>query len=315
MILNKEDIFDQWFEAFGKVSKLTKDDIGVIKGDICRVQDKPVVLGYIQSLCKDGRYPSWVYDYFGFVIWDEAHRAGADKFSETAWKFPALLRLGLTARVKRGDGRDAVVTSHIGPVRVQAQQAALPFKVITVETGWRVPRFKNHNGDIQQVRHSPGKTMHIVKAMASDPRRNDLIAKYAAKAFEKGRCIIVFSDTLLHLERLYDLLIKHGVPRKEITQYVGGLTKDERDKAKAEGRVKLATYKMASEATDIPWLDTAILCTPRSDVLQIVGRIRRVHEGKKEPLVVDLVDSDSPIFSAYAGARRRWYLSEGARIV
>ena len=46
-----------------------------------------------------------------------------------------------------------------------------------------------------------------------------------------------------------------------------------------------------SEGTDIPDMDTCFLATPRADVEQPIGRIQRVHKGKKEPVVVDYVDN------------------------
>ena len=66
--------------------------------------------------------------------------------------------------------------------------------------------------------------------------------------------------------------------------------------------------------TDIPALDTAILADPRSDVEQVVGRILRVHPSKKDPVVLDLVDQDSPVFAGYANKRNRWYRRERASV-
>jgi superfamily II DNA or RNA helicase len=71
---------------------------------------------------------------------------------------------------------------------------------------------------------------------------------------------------------------------------------------------------MASEATDIPWLDTCVLAAPRANVVQIVGRIRREYPDKKEPVVLDLVDVDSTVLRNYAEARMKWYKSLGAEV-
>jgi superfamily II DNA or RNA helicase len=71
---------------------------------------------------------------------------------------------------------------------------------------------------------------------------------------------------------------------------------------------------MASEATNIPWADTCLLMTPRAAVEQIVGRIRREYENKKDPVVIDLVDNDSVVLATYAQSRKKWYASIGAEI-
>lgn len=57
-----------------------------------------------------------------------------------------------------------------------------------------------------------------------------------------------------------------------------------------------------SEGTDVPALDTLFLSTPRGDVEQMVGRIQRVFTGKKEPMVLDMVDD---IGMCYALGRKR----------
>ena len=55
--------------------------------------------------------------------------------------------------------------------------------------------------------------------------------------------------------------------------------------------------------------------TPKADVIQIVGRIRREYDDKKRPVVIDLQDVDSPVLAAYGKARCRWYQSLGAELV
>jgi len=47
-----------------------------------------------------------------------------------------------------------------------------------------------------------------------------------------------------------------------------------------------------SEGLDIPRLDTLVMASPVTDIEQAVGRIRRAHDTKREPVVVDIVDSE-----------------------
>ena len=58
-------------------------------------------------------------------------------------------------------------------------------------------------------------------------------------------------------------------------------------------RVLLATYQLAKEGLDVPCLDRLLLATPVKDyaiVVQSVGRIARVCEGKGTPVVYDYLD-------------------------
>ena len=314
IVVNKEDVRDQWIEAAVKVLDLPLKDIGIIQGDHVSVDPfKPLVIAMIQSVSKFGRYPASTYRGFGLVVWDEVHHVGADVFSNSAFQFPARCRVGLSATPHRKDGRESVLHSHIGQVRVRTEHAVLTPKVLVHRTNWKVPMVHWY-GQYQPMPHQPGRTMHLNKAMASDLARNMLMVRFVKAAYQKGRSTIVFADTKAHLKNLRELLVvTPGVDGKDLAYYVGGMSAKERDKAKAKPII-LATYKMASEATDIPWLDTAVLATPRSDVIQIVGRILREYPDKRPPVVFDLVDDASWVLRAYADKRRDWYKSIGAEV-
>jgi hypothetical protein len=101
-------------------------------------------------------------------------------------------------------------------------------------------------------------------------------------------------------------------PTATIGRYVGGLTKEERQRSGA-CRVVLASYAMCSEGLDIPRLDTLVLATPRSQVEQSVGRILRLHPDKQPPVVHDLVDQYS-VFAAMGWKRRHLYRRLGFEV-
>jgi len=60
-----------------------------------------------------------------------------------------------------------------------------------------------------------------------------------------------------------------------------------------EKDVILGTYSMAAEGMDIPKLNTIILASPKSDVVQAVGRIMRekANVRKFHPLIIDINDT------------------------
>jgi superfamily II DNA or RNA helicase len=69
---------------------------------------------------------------------------------------------------------------------------------------------------------------------------------------------------------------------------------------------------MASEALDIKTLTTLIMCTPRSDIQQSIGRILR--EKHSEPIVVDIIDSHE-LFKNQWKKRRVFYKKENYKII
>jgi superfamily II DNA or RNA helicase len=317
VVVPKEDLIEAWKQACKMVLGLTDDEIGVIQANKVQVKGKKVVIGMLHSLAIDNRYPEWVYKYFGFVIFDEVQFLGAETFSKVAFRFPALLRLGLSATPYRRDGKEIIFTSHIGPVAVRAEQKLLAPKVLVDYTGWKVPTVKKQiNGKwiSMQLPHEAGKMGHITTILSKSKTRNLKILNFALACYKKKRNLVIFSDRIAHLEYLKMCLEGNGVEPSDIGMYVGKISQLMKDRASV-CPIILATYGMMGVGTNIPWLDACVLAIPRADVVQIVGRILREYPGKPQPLVLDLVDDDSPVYEGFFKKRYRWYKSIGATII
>lgn len=323
VITTKDDIYKQWIEGARKFLGLPDHLIGEIRGDKCEVTGTVFVVAMIHSLTKDGKYPDWITKGFGLVIFDEVHRLPADQFSRAAAMFPAKLRLGLSATPERADGKELMVFAHIGPIRANMAAQQLVPKILRFTSGWTCPRTlvrDDATGErkVARIPHQPGKTTHIEKILASDSVRNHMVGDLVKQALNKERHIVVFSTLHEHLKALHRVCHEvYGISGRHMAFYVGETTKADkarrdRDKVKP---VLFTTYSMMSEGTDIPWLDTCILAMPRSQVTQPVGRIRREYPDKAPPVVMDVVDNDSPVFAAYAGKRLRWFKSIGCNVV
>lgn len=322
VITTKEDIYMQWIERAKTFLGLEPYEVGEIRGDKCEVVGTKFCVALIQSMSKDDKYPEWITKGFGLVIFDETHRVAATQFSAVADLFPAMVRLGLSATPERADGKEMLVYAHVGPIIAKANIEQLVPKVLRFATEWECPRVfrSDESGQKRVVRlpHQAGKTTHIEKHIARDEVRNHLVSELVRSAFQKGRKTVVFSTLHEHFDHLTKTMTRDfGISKKEIGLYVGATTKAERierDKQTVKPIV-LTTYAMMGEGTDIPWLDTCVLAMPRSNVKQPVGRVRREFEGKADPIVMDLMDHDSPVFSKYAANRQKWYGQIGARVV
>lgn len=310
VLVTKSDLEDQWRDSFEKFLGLESKDVGLIKGDICDVAGKKVAIGYVQSMMKQKRYQSWVYKYFGNVIFDEVHLLAADKFVNCCWQLPGMFRLGLSATLDRSDGKQHVFKDHIGHSVIQAELLPMQFNVAVVRTGVTCPR---------HIYYKPGRTMQLNNFLGQHQYRQELITSKILKAYNKGRNVVCFADTKAHLEYAHQCLIDAGVKISDIGFYVGlpsGAKQADKDNLKEQAfkRIVLATYKMTQYGTDYPHWDTAVLMTPRSDVRQIVGRVLREKEGKMVPLVFDFVDNVG-LLEKYYRKRRHWYNANALRIV
>ena len=97
-------------------------------------------------------------------------------------------------------------------------------------------------------------------------------------------------------DRLLKSKIEHGY-------YVGGMKQVDLDKS-AQKRVVLGTFAMAEEGLDIKTLDTLVLATSKSDVVQAVGRVQR--SPNVTPLIIDIVDPH-PCFKRQHAKRLAFY--------
>lgn len=302
VVVHKEFLMGQWRKRIQKF--LPEAQIGYCQQDVCDYQGKHIVIAMVHSLSTGARYPKGFYEWPGLVITDEVHRIGAYTWSRAPTQFPAKWRLGLTATDRRKDGAEKIFQYHIGPVIFESKEKRLGFKVKRVWTKFRIKPNPRFNPDLTN-------TSLLLKFLVGNEARNRRIAEQIIKAVVAGRKPLVLSHRLRHLSSLHQLVLDMwDVPtfgeRPTIGHYVGGKSEAQLDAA-AEKQIVFATVQLASEAMDIPPLDTLFLTTPMTDVEQAVGRILRPYDGKKEPIVVDFRDDSVRAFQRQGEKRERCY--------
>jgi hypothetical protein len=116
--------------------------------------------------------------------------------------------------------------------------------------------------------------------------------------------IIVLAHNKSLLKYLHDAIEHRNIAT--VGYYVGGMK--EADLKRSELRkVIIATYAMAAEALDIKSLTTLLLATPKTDVVQAVGRILR--QKGHQPVVLDIIDSHEPFRNQWR-KRQAFYRKE-----
>lgn len=71
---------------------------------------------------------------------------------------------------------------------------------------------------------------------------------------------------------------------------------------------------MSSEGLDIPTLNAEFLITPKTDIIQSVGRILRAKHAYSHPIVYDVVDTHD-CFKKQWAKRRSYYKKQNYRII
>jgi superfamily II DNA or RNA helicase len=253
---------------------------------------------------------------YGQLIIDECHHLSAASFELVVRRSKARYVTGLSATVARKDGHHPIIFMQCGPVRYrvnaksQAADSGIRHRSRERHTRFKLP-------ELLAISERPSISA-IYAALTGDADRNDQIFDDVLKSLEAKRSPIVITERKDHLDYLQYRFSKFV---KNLVVLRGAMsTKDRKAAAVAlnvsddEERLILATGRYIGEGFDDPRLDTLFLTMPiawKGTLAQYVGRLHRQHEGKKDVLVVDYVDSAVPVLARMAAKRRAGYRALG----
>ncbi len=298
VVLHKDFLMTQWADRIRQF--LPEANIGKIQQNTIDIEDKEICLAMIQSISMKEYNPK-VFEDFGLVIFDECHHTGAEVFSKCLPKVASKYMLGLSATPDRKDGLSKVFEWYIGPIvfktekknedYVEVQLIPIEFddeKYNKIETTFK--------GDACMPR--------MINNICNYKPRTKIILDIIKTQSKLNRKILILSDRREHLNYMLEYINKHICP---CGLYVGGMKPNELRESQEKDCI-LGTFSMASEGMDIPKLNTIILASPKSDVIQSVGRIFREKACEREfhPLVYDIQDNFS-LFSKQNDKRIAFY--------
>jgi superfamily II DNA or RNA helicase len=283
VLVHKDFLMTQWRDRI--VEFLPNARIGKIQQDTIDIDDKDIVLAMVQSVSvKD--YPLKTFDSFGLAIFDECHHLGAEVFFKSMQKVASANMLGLSATPKRKDGLQWVFEEFIGPIVYRTKDVVTEGVEVNVVDYYSDNHY--YNDECLTYLKKPC-LPRIINNVCAFWHRTEMILGLTKKYYETGRQIIILSDRRAHLDIMLEWLLKEGIPSG---LYVGGMKPFDLHESQ-EKDVILGTYSMAAEGMDIPKLNTIILASPKSDVVQAVGRIMRekANVRKFHPLIIDINDT------------------------
>lgn len=207
-------------------------------------------------------------------------------------------RYGISATPVRADGLIKATFALLGPLQYEVPDEAVQKRVMKVgikqvQTDTEITDdCLNDDGTLQYT--------GLIEHLTTDADRNKLIARTIME--NKGHSCIILSSRIAHLEAIRNLL---PYEMQEQSAIITGKMTSKKAKSEREeildkmrsGELKYlgASYNLFKEGVDIPRLDRLFLATPEkfsSVIIQSVGRIARVFEGKTQPIVYDFVDTN-----------------------
>jgi len=307
IIVHKEFLMNQWRERIQQF--LPDAKIGIIRQDKVDIHGKDICIAMLQSLSVKS-YPKGCFDSFGFTVIDETHHICSRVFSQALYQVCTKYTLGLSATPERKDGLTKVLNWFVGDVCFSIQRenkGNVTAQIVDFKWPKEFVVPTNVNGQI----NSPG----LINIVAACQERNKIIIDLLIKNLNIGRKIIVLSDRRQHC---FDLLEQTKISTNNAFTYglYLGQMKENELKHSETCQAIFGTFSLAHEGLDIPTLDTLILSTPKTDVVQSCGRIMRESNIVKEhePLIIDIVDNIGSLKNQ-ARKRNKWYQETGFNII
>jgi superfamily II DNA or RNA helicase len=301
VIVHKEFLAQQWIERIAQFCPGAR--IGRVQRDLKEVEGCDFVIAMLQSLSQK-EYSPRDFQSVGTVIVDEAHHICAQVFSQSMFKVCPRHLFGLSATPVRKDGLTKVLEWFAGPTFFAIERP--PEKgVEVIPVDFDCPAFRelppqNRAGKISLTQ--------MITDVVEMPQRNEVIEGIIRKLLTTRRHILVLSDRRLHCQDLHSRF-----STSEAGLYMGGMKQVDLEESSRK-RIIFATFSQAHEGLDIPTLDTVILATPKSDIVQSIGRVMREGGDRAgHPLIYDVRDHWGVLWAMYA-KRARVYRKGGYNI-
>lgn len=262
---------DQWAE---EVRTLFGQEPGVIGGGRIDHEDHFITVANVQTLVK---HVDVLSKEFGTIILDEAHHCPATTFAQVVDGFHARYRLALSGTMQRKDGKHVLFQDYFGSHVVRPPQSnTLVPTVRVVKTG---------------ITLKPGATwVEKINELANDDNYQRIVAALALKQIDRGHQVLVIADRVEFLRKVSEYVGETCVLVTGETDF------EQRQTAKQQllSREKMCiagSRQIFAEGISINSLSCVILAVPMSNdslLEQIIGRVQRLHEGKLDPLVLDM---------------------------
>ncbi|GAW25540.1 putative DEAD DEAH box helicase [Rosellinia necatrix] len=258
-----------------------------------------ITIASIQSITSGDRISKFAPTLFKLVLVDEAHHIVAPNYLRTLEHFgldtkneASPILVGVSATFSRFDGLrlgtaiDEIVY-HKDYVDMIGDKWLSDVIFTTVESTADISKVKGGaNGDFQ-----PGE---LSKAVNTDQINEITIRSWLAKAAGR-KSTLVFCVDLAHVADLTRAFRRHGIDARFVTGDTRKVDRSDCLDAFKRGEFPvLVNCGVFTEGTDIPNIDCIVLARPtrsRNLLVQMIGRGMRLHPGKTNCHIIDMVSS------------------------
>ncbi|KAE8352170.1 P-loop containing nucleoside triphosphate hydrolase protein, partial [Aspergillus coremiiformis] len=256
-----------------------------------------IVIASVHSLTNGDRIAKFDPKRFKLVLVDEAHHIVAPSYREVLEYFglnepscdsPVLV--GVSATLSRADGLklgaaiDHIVY-HKDYMDMIDEEWLANAVFTTVQSEANLSRVKNNKfGDFAAG--------SLSKAVNTDRTNHVTVRAWLANAKER-KSTLVFCVDVEHTKQLTKVFRQAGVDARYLTGKTSKAVRDDQLlRFKNQEYPVLLNCGLFTEGTDIPNIDCVLLARPtrsRNLLIQMIGRGLRLHPGKKDCHIIDMV--------------------------
>ncbi len=339
IFVHKDSLIKNWTSEFLKHTSLVADDIGKLTTkNYVECLKKPIVLctpHIISIMLKKPKFERIQFldilqsSGIGMMVIDECHvGVGPEQFSKASLMLNTRKNWGLSATPSRSDDCNDIIKFHLGDVHYippDENETMIP-NICRIKFDFQV--YSKHKKYIQWGgKFNQTKYANMMKN--SEPFK-EYLKSVIVDAHTNNRNMLILGTTILPILELAEFC---ELPKEQVGVFMAGAYTDKKYKkilekvtdtknlheAFHDKQVVYSTYQMARDGNNNPNLDCLIMLTTTSNCEQAIGRILRLKDGKKQPLVIDLIDTGGPkdrnsnltLFERYANDRLALYLEKG----
>jgi superfamily II DNA or RNA helicase len=310
VIMWDSGLLKQWQERIVSELGIPVHEQGLIRGPVCRLKGITLAMQQTLHTWTDTKWDQ-ILPVFGLVACDEVQRYAASTFTKQVDRFPAKYRIGVSADERRKDGKEFVIYSMFGQVKLEVSKKELVDKqliheveVFVVPTAFNAPWYaesievrKDAVADGKRIKTSPQNFTNLITEMQQNKARNQLALSMIKECVDAGLPTLTFTHRVDHAKMLDAMVSGQGI--------AGGLAlggddwSDQFDATVAGLRdgslmVGCGTFGKLGVGHDIPTVAAGIVVTPvhnnRAFFGQVKGRICRTSQGKQNARVIVLWD-------------------------
>ena len=295
VVTHNTTLRDQWITEVNKLFGIKAGKIGTGVYNA----DPDIVIANVQTLTK---VMNTYNKDFGLLIVDECHKVPASTFKNIVDSSYARYKIGLSATIQRKDKKHIIIPDYFSTeIHKPKFDAAFKPSVLTIYSPIELNNRINH-------------WVAKVSDLSKNPAYIELVLDLVRVQVAQGHQVLCLADRLEFLDKLHECTPNSAL----VTSYVKMNEREEIHQRvwNREVDVLFGTTSIYKEGISINTLSCLILTTPINNaplLEQLIGRITRHHEGKIQPVLVDIALKDRVSRKQYA-ERLHYYLQKGYKL-